>query len=98
MRLVLCALAVSAAAFASTIGGSSEVNPVRTHPHAEAQSGIHRVIVRLRSLAGAPNGSSKLETQGALDRIAGLALRAGVTVRTTKAITADIQAIQVLPA
>jgi len=98
MRLVLCALALSVAALASAVGGSSEVNPVRTHPHADAQSGTHRVIVKLRSLSGATLASSKLQTRPALDQIDALAARAGVTVSTVRSITADIQAIQVLPA
>ena len=77
MRFLICALAVSAVAFADVIGGSAELNPVRTHPHAGPLSASHRVIVKLRASAAA--NSSKLQVRLLQDRFASLAARSGLT-------------------
>jgi serine protease len=56
MRVLILALALSAAAYASVIGGSSELNPVRTHPHRQSEDSVQQIIVKLRpSSAAAAN-------------------------------------------
>ncbi|HEY3783689.1 MAG TPA: S8 family peptidase [Steroidobacteraceae bacterium] len=102
MRLPVCALAILAAGFVSVVGGAAELNPVRTHPHADPQSAIHRIIVKLRASSAATTAAttatSRLQTRATADRVANLAARVGVTVRVVRAITADMQAMQVEPA
>jgi serine protease len=53
MRVLLLALALSTAAYASVIGGSSELNPVRTHPHDLPEDSVQQIIVKLRSPSAA---------------------------------------------
>jgi serine protease len=99
MRLLLCALALSAAAYASVIGGSAELNPVRTHPHQDAgvpDASVQQIIVKLR--AGAPAGSVQVETVSAQDRIANLAARSGLTMRNSWQIFDRMHVMQVEPA
>jgi len=45
-------MALSAAAYASVIGGSAELNPVRTQPHnavSGREASVQRIIVKLRA-------------------------------------------------
>ncbi|HZO21052.1 MAG TPA: S8 family serine peptidase, partial [Steroidobacteraceae bacterium] len=70
---------------------------MRTHPHAQAHAGIHRIIIKLRPASGSAAASSKLQMRAA-DRSAALASRTGVTLKATRPITADLQALEVVPA
>ena len=104
MRLVLCALALSAAAYASVIGGSAELNPVRTHPRQDASAldtGVQQIIVKLRSAdAGAATGSVQIQAAAVSgqDRIANLAARSGLTMRDSRQIFDRMHVMQVEPA
>jgi len=82
MRVLILALAVSAAAYASSIGGSRELNPVRTHPHRQTDAGVQQVIVKLRSSAAA----------------SGLVARVHMTMRDSRQIVDRMHVIRVEPA
>jgi len=112
MRLLICAMAFSAAAYASVIGGSTESNPVRSHPHQQTRAAVQRVIVKLRASSGAGAGglgagsasasaasaSASAEALSAHDRIANLAVRSGLTMRESHAILDRMHVMQVEPA
>jgi serine protease len=101
MRLVLCAMALSAAAYASVIGGSAELNPVRTHPHAEAsirEASVHQIIVKLRAAAAATPGSVQAQAVSVRDGVANLAARSGLTMRDSRQIFDRMHVMQVEPA
>jgi serine protease len=99
MRLLACMLALSAAAGAGAIDGSAEHNPVRTHPAAQAQSKVQRIIVKLRANASATTtASARVQAMSAEDRVAGLASRVGVTLQESHPITDQIHVMQVEPA
>jgi serine protease len=82
MRVLILALAVSAAAYASTIGGSSELNPVRTHPHHQTDDSVQQVIVKLRSSTAASS----------------LVARVHLTMRESRQIVDRMHVIRVEPA
>jgi serine protease len=88
MRVLICALALSAAAYASVIGDSGELNPVRTHPHRQYEDSVHHVIVKLRSTSAL----------AAHERITNLAARSGLTMRDSRQIFDRMHVIQVEPA
>jgi serine protease len=93
-------MALSAAAYASVIGGSAELNPVRTHPQQahEAslpQGGIQQVIVKLRAAAPA---SVQAQALSAHDRVANLAARSGLAMRASRQIFDRMHVMQVEPA
>jgi len=102
MRLLLCALALSAATYASVTGGSAELNPVRTHPHQDAgvpDAGVQQIIVKLRAgAADAAAGSMQVQAASAHDRIANLAARSGLTMRNSRQIFDRMHVMQVEPA
>jgi serine protease len=101
MRLLFCALALSAAAYASVIGASAELNPVRTHAHQDASvggAGVQRVIVKLRAAAAATPGSVHAQALSAHDRVANLAARSGLTMRDSRQIFDRMHVMQVEPA
>jgi len=89
MRFFLCAIALSAAAVAGTIGGSVESNPVLRQPHPQLQADVHHVIVKLRASA---------TTAVARDRVANVAARAGLVIREEHPITSSLHVMQVEPA
>src|SRR3954467_12637699 len=82
MRVLILALAVSTAAYASTIGGSSELNPVRTHPHHQTDDSVQQGIVKLRSSSAA----------------SGLVARVHLTMRESRQIVDHLHVIRVEPA
>src|SRR5882724_530293 len=101
MRLLLCAMALSAAAYASVIGGSAELNPVRTHPRGQQeaslrQAGVHHIIVKLR--AAATPATVQVQALSAHDRVANLAARSGLTMRVSRQIFDRMHVMQVEPA
>jgi serine protease len=98
MRVFICALALSAAAYASVIGGSNELNPVRTHPHRQSEDSVHQVIVKLRSSGAATVGTAPDQTLPAHDRIADLAARSGLGLRGYRQIFDRMHVMQVEPA
>jgi serine protease len=95
MRVFICALALSAAAYASVIGGSGEVNPVRTHSHRSSEGSVHQIIVKLRSTTG---GTTQIQALSAHDRIANLAVRSGLGLRRYRQIFDRMHVVQVEPA
>jgi serine protease len=101
MRLLLCAIAVSAAAYATVTGGSAELNPVRTHPHQETgvrDVNVQQIIVKLRAVGGAASGSVQIQAVSAHDRIASLAVRSGLAMRNSRQIFDRMHVMQVEPA
>ncbi len=98
MRVFICALALSAAAYASAIGGSSELNPVRTHPHRHSEDSVQQIIVKLRSTSAATAEASAAQVLSAHVRIANLAARSGLGLRRYRQILGRIHVIQVEPA
>jgi len=61
MRVIfLLALALSAVAYAGSIGDRSELNPVRTHPHGQSEDSVQRVIVKLRSSGASANVAARV--------------------------------------
>jgi serine protease len=98
MRLLLCTLALSAAAYASVIGGSTESNPVRTHPHHQTEASVHRVIVKLRAASATASGTVHAQALAAHDRIANLADRSGLTLKNSRQILERMHVVQVEPA
>src|SRR3569833_4079887 len=83
MRVLILALAISAAAYASVIGGSSELNPVRTHPHHTSEDSVQQIIVKLRPSSAAP---------------ANVIARVRLTMRQTRQIADRIHVVRVEPA
>src|SRR5579864_1169873 len=102
MRLLLCALALSAAAYASVIGGSVELNPVRTHPRPDAgapEASVQQIIVKLRAgPAGAAAGSVEVQAVSVQGRLANLVARSGLTMRNSRQIFDRMHVMQVEPA
>jgi serine protease len=98
MRFLICALALSAAAFAGVIGGSAELNPVRTQPHPQQQADLHQVIVKLRAANAAAPASGRFQPLSVQDRVANLAARAGLTMKEARPITDYLHVMQVEPA
>lgn len=98
MRVFICALALSAAAYASVIGGSSELNPVRTHSHRPYEDSVHQIIVKLRSTSATTPGTAQTQPLSAHDRIANLAARSGLALRGYRQIFDRMHLIQVEPA
>jgi serine protease len=79
------------------MGGAAELNPVRTQPHPEAQADVHQVIVKLRPAIAVASVSGRGQTRSPQERIANLAVRAGLTVRTVRTITDYLHVLQVEP-
>src|SRR6266481_6853443 len=103
MRLLLCAMALSAAAYASVIGGSAELNPVRTQPHnavSGREASVQRIIVKLRasSAGAATSGAVQVQALSAHDRVANLAARSGLTMRDSRQIFDRMHVMQLEPA
>src|SRR5947207_11444194 len=83
MRVFILALALSAAAYASVIGGSSELNPVRTHPHRQSEDSVQQIIVKLRPSSAAA---------------ANVVARVRLTMRESRQIVDRMHVIRVEPA
>lgn len=98
MRVLIFALALSAAAYASVIGGSSELNPVRTHSHRFSESSVQQVIVKLRSTSAMTAETAQTQALSAHDRMANLAARSGLGLRRYRQIFDRMHVIQVEPA
>ena len=99
MRLVICALALSAAAYASALGGSAESNPVRTHPHTQDETAaVHRIIVKLRASAVRTSTSVSPPTLVARERLSNMAARSALTLRDSHPIFDRMHVVQVEPA
>jgi serine protease len=80
------------------IGGSSELNPVRTHSHRSSESSVHQVIVKLRSASATTAGTNQTQSLWAHDRFANLAARSGLALRGYRQIFDRMHVIQVEPA
>jgi serine protease len=93
MRVFICALALSAAAYASVIGGSSELNPVRTHPHQHTAGSVQQIIVKLRSVR-----TASAQSLAVRDRVANLAARSGLTMTDSRQIFDRMHVMRVEPA
>jgi serine protease len=94
-------MALSAAASASVIGGSAELNPVRTHSHQQAsvrEASVQRIIIKLRAAGAAAAGSVQKQALSAHDRVANLAARSGLTMRDSRQIFDRMHVMQVEPA
>src|SRR5262249_26790686 len=87
---------LSAAVSAGVIGGSSETNPVRTHPHV-ANSVVHQIIVKLRGVDAATPGVAQTRALSGHDRIANLVARSGLTMHETHPIFDRLHVVQVEP-
>jgi serine protease len=100
MRGLIFAMALSVTAYGSVVGGSSEVNPVRTHPHRQAEQVVHQVIVKLRAPGPGPatTGTVHAQTVSVRDRMANLAVRSGLTLRDSREIFDRMQVMEVEPA
>jgi serine protease len=91
-------MALSAAAYASVIGGSTELNPVRTHPHPQYEASVQQIIVKLRDSSAVMPGALHAQALSAHDRIANLASRSGLTMRNARQIFDRMHVMQVEPA
>ncbi|HEV8444226.1 MAG TPA: S8 family serine peptidase [Steroidobacteraceae bacterium] len=89
-------LLVAALAVLSGTIGAAEYNPVKPRATAAA-SPVHRVIVKMRaSAAGAATQKSSAVANA--DRVAALAKRTGLTMKSERALTPRLHAMQVVPA
>ena len=85
-------LLAAALAAAAATGAAAELNPVRTHPHANAPADApQRVIVKLRSAAAAGTALEPAE------RLAALTARSGVRLLGHRPITTRLHALQLEP-
>ena len=96
-------MALSAAAYASVIGGSAELNPVRTQPHnalSVREPSVQRIIVKLRASSAetATPGAVQVQALSAHDRVANLAARSGLTMRDSRQIFDRMHVMQLEPA
>ncbi|HUI59732.1 MAG TPA: hypothetical protein VLX90_05890, partial [Steroidobacteraceae bacterium] len=98
MRLFFCALAMSAAAFAGAMGGSAELNPVRTHTHVQPRTATQRVVIKLRDVSTTAGTTAQAQSLSPQDRISNLALRTGLTMKGVRSITSRLHALQLQPA
>ncbi|MGH8268186.1 MAG: S8 family serine peptidase, partial [Steroidobacteraceae bacterium] len=85
-------MAVALAAGAT--GTHVELNPVRTHPHASAATGVEHIIVKLRAAAPV---SPTVQMRRAQERLAALALRTALNLDTYRTITTDLHVVHVEP-
>ncbi len=88
--VLLCLLAVNAVTLSTA--AAVETNPVRTHPHASAPGPAPQVILKLR--AAAPG----TQLRDARQRLAALAGRSGIALRTQRPITSLLYVLRVPPA
>jgi serine protease len=93
MRALVLTTVIVIAAGAAASASDTELNPVRTHPRTVSESAVQQVIVKLR--ASAPG--TRMHAQTSEDRIAALALRAGLTVDQHRAITNELHVLSVEP-
>jgi serine protease len=100
MRVFILALTLSAAAYASSIGESNELNPVHTHPHRQSDNGsVQQIIVKMRSAASVPAakaGSADASVEH--DRVIRLAARVHLTMRDSRQILDRMHVVRVEPA
>ncbi len=88
MRLLIGAVIVASTVLTVALATAAEHNPVRTHP-AAAHAGV-QLIVKLRAAAGAAAAGSRASAQQvapAQERLASIAARNGINLRSTRAIT-----------
>jgi len=82
------------AAVALAADGSSEHNPVRTHPHSTPPTGS--LIVKLRTLgAGSGNTAARTQARTGQERITALAGRVGLSLSGYRPITELMHVVQV---
>src|SRR5205807_6648132 len=84
---------------AAVLGAASlndELNPVRTHPHGAADTAVERLIIKLREAAGATAviaaavAPEQAQIEAGRQRVALLAGRHGLVLKSTRAITATM--------
>jgi serine protease len=92
MRLARLFMCLSLAVVANAWAASAELNPVRTRAATPAESAVQAVIVKLR----AREGVSGTQTSSA-DAVMGLAKRAGLALKESHRITANLHVMHVLP-
>jgi len=92
MRLARLFMCLSLAVVANAWAASAELNPVRTRAATPAESAVQAVIVKLR----AREGVSSTQTSSA-DAVMGLAKRAGLALKESHRITANLHVMHVLP-
>jgi serine protease len=95
MRWLAWTMLMAVAFAVGAAGLNGEFNPVRTAPRASADNVTGRVIVKLRT-PGSSAQRSKL--QAAPDRMSALAARAGMKLRSARAITDLMHVIRAEPA
>jgi serine protease len=102
MRLLLCTLALSAAAYATVMGGSAESNRVRTHPHSQHPGPVQQIIVKLRATEAAVTSGAVPEvssqTSQSQRRIVHLAVRSGLSLKDSRQLFDRTHVLQVEPA
>ena len=82
------------AAVLGAAGLNDELNPVRTHPHGAADTAVERLIIKLREAAGATAviaaavTPEEAQIEAGRQRVALLAGRHGLMLKSTRAITA----------
>ena len=96
MRRVVWLVVLTFAAGAAAVSVDLEFNPVRTRPPAAAPLDAGRIIVKLR-VASAAAADSSTDLQFAQQRLAALAARTALSVRTVRPITARLHAVQLEP-
>src|SRR5579862_8647129 len=94
MRRVVWLVVLTFAAGAAAVSVDLEFNPVRTRPRVAAPRDSGRIIVKLRAAAAA---DSSTDLQFAQQRLAALAARTALSVRTVRPITARLHAVQLEP-
>jgi serine protease len=75
-----------------SVAAAAEINPVRTHPHTAPATSVTQIIVKLR--AADPGETAHTAQQ----RIAGLAARTAVGLRTQRPITTLLHVLRFEPA
>jgi serine protease len=92
MRWLAWTMLMAAALGAASL--TDEFNPVRTHPHGAADAAVGRLIIKLRETASAGAvtaaavESEEAQIEAGRQRVAILAGRHGLMLKTTRAITA----------
>src|SRR5213082_342154 len=92
---------------AAVLGAASlndELNPVRTHPHGAADTAVERLIIKLREAAGATAviaaavTPEQAQIEAGRQRVALLAGRHGLMLKSTRPITARMHVVHLEPA
>lgn len=93
MRFSNLFMCLSLAVVANAAGAAAELNPVRAHPATQAESVVHGVIVKLRA-----REPTSTQTTSSADPVAALAKRAGLGLKESHRIAANLHVMHVLPA